>query len=549
MALMFAGACTDDTTNGEEQSTTATIRGKVTDCNGAALADIRVTAGQATAVTNATGDYTAVVPANAPLMVSVKSEDYGNYSPEVSHLVPGQAGGNTFTRNISLPCLSVPPNPAEKDVTIKGKVTDCKGAALPNIKVTVGTKVAVTSSAGEYSATAAANTAVTVTVKSADYGNYSPVVSHNIAAQAGGTVITRDISLPCLEDPATKNVTIKGKVTDCKGAALPNIKVTVGTKVAVTSSAGEYSAEVPPNTAVAVTVKSEDYGNYLPFVSYDIAAQAGGTVVTRDINLPCLEDPAAKDVTIKGKVTDCKGAALPNIKVTVGTKVAVTSSAGEYSAEVPPNTAVTVTVKSADYGNYSPVVSHNIAAQAGGAVVTRDISLPCLADNPDPGLPGSPAEGSVLYDYVIDGSHNSWLETWKGGRGILERQDICMEGMRTTMIGSKRESIIWLYTSYTGWMSQPWNDNGIIGGGDTNSNMRKIGTMTVLNRTCDLYEVIVEGAVGKVAIWETILMYQETVVEGATIKRTAVALKIGNIPDKAFTKTLDIDWISGFKCP
>jgi hypothetical protein len=89
-----------------------------------------------------------------------------------------------------------------------------------------------------------------------------------------------------LDVPADR-VTIKGTVTDCEDKPVSYVKVTVEQTAAVTNSKGEYSVFVPANTPVTVVVKSSDYSNYFPEVSYNVPGKPGGTVVTQDVKLPC----------------------------------------------------------------------------------------------------------------------------------------------------------------------------------------------------------------------------------------------------------------------
>jgi hypothetical protein len=89
-----------------------------------------------------------------------------------------------------------------------------------------------------------------------------------------------------LDIPADR-VTIKGTVTDCENKPVPYVKITVDQTSTVSNSKGEYSVFVPSNTPVTVKVKSEDYSNYYPEVSYPITGKSGNSVVTQDIKLPC----------------------------------------------------------------------------------------------------------------------------------------------------------------------------------------------------------------------------------------------------------------------
>jgi hypothetical protein len=89
-------------------------------------------------------------------------------------------------------------------------------------------------------------------------------------------------------------IEIKGKVTDCNGIPIERVKVTLeetaaaGRTAVYTDSRGEYSFFAPAGTPLAVSVKSGNYGGYIPEISHDIPAKPGGTVVTQDISLPCM---------------------------------------------------------------------------------------------------------------------------------------------------------------------------------------------------------------------------------------------------------------------
>jgi hypothetical protein len=104
----------------------------------------------------------------------------------------------------------------EDRVTVKGTVTDCENNPVSYVKVSVDQTSATTNSKGEYSVFVPANTSVTVTVKSKDYGGYAPEVSHNITGRTGNTIVTQNIELPCREqgtgDDAVFSVD-KGSIT------------------------------------------------------------------------------------------------------------------------------------------------------------------------------------------------------------------------------------------------------------------------------------------------------------------------------------------------
>jgi len=89
-------------------------------------------------------------------------------------------------------------------------------------------------------------------------------------------------------------------------------------------------------------------------------------------------------IEIKGTITDCNGNPLERIKITLEDTYGVnhttdfSNSKGEYSFYAPANTPLTVSVKSKDYGGYTPEISYDIPGKSGGAVVTQDFSLPCM---------------------------------------------------------------------------------------------------------------------------------------------------------------------------
>ena len=85
-----------------------TIKGKVTDCQGRPVSRVLVTVDQTSDITISDGSYSVYVPANTPVTVTVKSEDYYSYSPVASVPVAGQPGGTTVDNiNLELPCTPV----------------------------------------------------------------------------------------------------------------------------------------------------------------------------------------------------------------------------------------------------------------------------------------------------------------------------------------------------------------------------------------------------------------------------------------------------------
>ena len=139
-------------------------------------------------------------------------------------------------------------------------------------------------------------------------------------------------------DVPAERVSISGKVTDSRNRPVSRVIVTVEQTSAVTNANGEYSVYVPENTPVTVVVESEDYFNYSPEASVDVAGYPGGSVV-RDVDLQLPRVPV-----ISGRITDTSGnAILASIYceyeangITHTSDVAYSSSlTGEYALRLP----------------------------------------------------------------------------------------------------------------------------------------------------------------------------------------------------------------------
>jgi uncharacterized protein (TIGR02145 family) len=88
------------------------VIGEVTDCNGEPIPDVRITgyltgdeaSTSVTAYTNSYGLYRLQVPAYSDVTITVKSDDYMGYSPEVSYTIKGKSAGNWVHKPFKLPC-------------------------------------------------------------------------------------------------------------------------------------------------------------------------------------------------------------------------------------------------------------------------------------------------------------------------------------------------------------------------------------------------------------------------------------------------------------
>lgn len=89
-----------------------------------------------------------------------------------------------------------------------------------------------------------------------------------------------------------------------------------------------------------------------------------------------LDYPQSR-ATVKGTVTDGEGAPVQGIKVVIEQVCRYTDQDGKYSAYVPANTPVTVSIKASDYfGN--TITSKNVLAMTGGEETICNFTLPTM---------------------------------------------------------------------------------------------------------------------------------------------------------------------------
>lgn len=108
---------------------------------------------------------------------------------------------------------------------------------------------------------------------------------------------------------------------------------------------------------------------------------------------------------IYGKVTNTEGEPVPHILVRVGQTAVYTDAGGNYSAEVPANTPITITVRSKDYGNYEHVVKITIPGISGQTSIQQNIELPALYT----------VSGRIVNTCSDITSVSVWLEYLSGG--------------------------------------------------------------------------------------------------------------------------------------
>jgi len=271
-----------------------------------------------------------------------------------------------------------------------------------------------------------------------------------------------------------------------------------------------------------------------------------------------LDEPTER-VTITGFLTDCNNKPVPHVKVTADQYSAFSASTGKYTMYVPANTSITVGVKSRDYFNYFPEKKYEIPPKQGGSVVTQDFSLPCF----DIIQEELPEKLSVKYS-IVDGYDLVYYMTFDnyGKRFRMDVYSVNEEHHVTLIIDEILEKMIYYHffepDNYnpSNWVEKDINDYagdesaGIESGSMedfTSLNDEQMAYNNYIRRpnemiggqSCDIFEKTDHnGTYNKRARWKMINML---IVYDDRIRMKAEDTTF-NVPEEAFTKTLDITW-------
>lgn len=139
----------------------------------------------------------------------------------------------------------------ESRATVAVEVVDEAGKAIPFQKVIVGQTYGVTDVNGKFSTFVPTNTDFVVTVKSADYANYSPEVkSENINISQAGSERKIKLTLPTVSN-------LSGAITNNGKGVLASVSLSYGgeeTKPVMTDVGGKYYMKLPFNYKGAATI-------------------------------------------------------------------------------------------------------------------------------------------------------------------------------------------------------------------------------------------------------------------------------------------------------
>jgi hypothetical protein len=172
-------------------------------------------------------------------------------------------------------------------------------------------------------------------------------------------------------------------------------------------------------------------------------------------------------------------------------------------------------------------------------------------DNGGGGGGGNPSaeKASVRYFMPDLGEDGSLVFTFDQGWKRL-REDMFMVygdmSMHMIMLHNQNTKEIWSYNSMTEeWESLEYNDDDDSTHGSNEdyfieNGFTKKGTVTIIDKLCNVYAGTVDGHSVEYALWNGIVM--EYKQDGELVMR-ATALKL-EAPEKAFSKaTIEVDWI------
>lgn len=404
----------------------ADVEGTVTDTEGNPLPGVSISSGETQTVTNDMGLFTfeRIASANGRFLFTFKKDGYftitrsGIFSNDLSMQVVMQSKNDGATNTTSATFTST------EESTLKA---DGMEVAIPASSL-------VTADGKAYSGTVKAD----MLYLSPDNENFTTMMPGGDMA-----AVRMDESDATLISYGMVEVSL----TDAGGNAL---QLKEGSKSEMTFPIPESMKNNPPPT-IPLWYFNEEAGVWVE----EGTATLKGDVYVGNVshfswhNLDVPEDR----VTIRGKVTDCKGRPIPRTLVTVDQTSGVTNNDGTYWVYVPANTPVTVTVKSEDYNSYSPEVSVSVPGQPGGSTVENvDLELPCI-----PVISGqitnscSELVGAYVWvEYTANGKTVKTTPVWTTADGRFELR----------IPGNSGKATLWVQTATGDKMSREFELTG-----------------------------------------------------------------------------------------
>jgi len=281
------------------------------------------------------------------------------------------------------------------------------------------------------------------------------------------------------------------------------------------------------------------------------------------VNLDVPEERA----TIKGKVVDCDEEPVPYVEVTVGQTSSFTNGKGEFSAFVPANTPVTVSVTA-----NGSTASKDVKGLNGQETITIELKVDCPEEG-EVGLGVQVEAASIKYLIAHESEETSgvlyhFITTWDndGKRYRFDYIHSLDEEYRMIEIVNHFTKNYWWYGFYFDevtyeygyrWEDKDYNkapkapfilsykESELISQGYT-----KTGTQNIAGKSCNIY-VFNYNYYGvdyrnKVGLWNNLALLWESEFSAQGVPFTVVYVAQSvtlNVPERAFTKTIVVDWL------
>ena len=550
VAVTYTGCKKDPVeTHGSAMQKVA-LKGRVTGTNGLPISDVTVSTGSLTATTDAQGEFSFDRASVVKKRAVIKFEKSGYFTLTRS----GVKGDEMFIEAVLYP-------KGNSNISLK---TSFDAAQAKTLSVPAGMKVDLTAS----SIMRADGSAYSGQVN-ADMLYLDPNNENFTGMMPGGDLaaIRGDNSEVMLVSWGMTDVNF----TDNQGNPL-QIKSNAPAELTFPIPAGMESN--PPAT-IPLWSFDEKKGIW---IEEGVATLQGNVYVGKVTHFSWVNlDEPARRVTIRGKVKDCDDEPVAYVKVTAGQTSAYTNSRGEYSMTVPDNTSVTVSV-TANGGT----ASKNVPGRPGDSTFNvDDLKVPCPEDGPGEG-------GTLVYTekgavkYLIghesdesDGSYFFYAITFDNN-GKRYRSDLFIdddddneEFNRLAWIVNHLTKTYWAYTLFYDeknplnsgmkWVDMDYKDAPedfflfqissseaeLLKGGFTKQTNR-----TIAGKSCSVYSqsMKVQGMSMKytIALWNGLTMLWEVEYSDGTETSSTfwVAQSVTlDVPEVAFTKTLDLTWL------
>jgi len=544
LTIAMVGCKKDNSDNPKDPKTTmqsVTLRGIVNDINGAPLGGVRVTTGTLIATTGNDGKFSFQQASVIDRRAVIKFEKDGYFTNTRS----GVKEDEMYIKAVLQP---------KGNSNISMKATFASSSAK-TLEVAAGMKVELPASSVERADGSAYSGTVNADMLYLDPNN------ENFASMMPGgdlAAITSNNNEVMLISWGMTNVNL----TDNAGKPLQLKK---GSPATLTFPIPAGMENNPPAT-IPLWHFDEEKGIW---VESGVATLQGDVYVGQATHFSWVNlDEPAKRVTIKGKVVDCKGDPVSFVQVKADQTAGVTNSKGEYTVVVPEQTPVTLSV-TANGGSDSQYVP----GQPGNTTYTaQNLKVPC----PEQGEAGTlvyTEKASIKYMIGHESDEGSGIAAYYivtfDNNGKRLRWDMITdeneEGRMAEIINHINKTY-WRYTFYFDpntydygfrWEDVNYKDAPQNGGAPfqfsasgaellKNPGCTKLSDKTYAGKLCNVYSYSLAqyGVPFKYtfAIWNGLTLFMEMSDGSETMFWVAQSVTL-DVPDVAFTKTLDITWL------